>query len=64
MDKIGFGIIGAGIMGEKHARVYSELPHSGVVAVADLDEKKAKKVAAKYGEKVIRIMKNYLKIPM
>lgn len=63
MDKIGFGIIGAGIMGEKHARVFSELPHSRVVAVADLDEKKAKRVAVKYGGRSYSDYKELLENP-
>lgn len=63
MDKIGFGIIGAGIMGEKHARVFSELPYSRVVAVADLDEKKAKRVAVKYGGRNYSDYKKLLEDP-
>lgn len=35
-------------MGEIHARVYSELPHSNLVAIVDIDFDKANKLAKKY----------------
>ena len=42
MDKIGFGIIGAGLWGRAHAEVYSTHPGSTLAAVCDIDEGKAK----------------------
>lgn len=47
--KIGFGIIGAGIWGEAHARVYSTHPLARLVAVSDIVESKAQNLAKKYG---------------
>jgi ferredoxin len=38
---IAVGIIGAGIMGTKHARIYSELEHARLFGVAYIDGKKA-----------------------
>lgn len=48
MAKTGFGVIGAGILGDIHALVYSRLPEVDLVAVCDLDEDRARSVATKY----------------
>jgi len=49
MDKIRTAVIGAGKMGEIHARVYSELPQSKLAAIVDTDTDKARRLAKKYG---------------
>jgi predicted dehydrogenase len=49
MKKIGFGIIGAGLWGESHARVYSSHPAAKLVGVCDVVEEKARAIAKKYG---------------
>ncbi|MFA5239734.1 MAG: Gfo/Idh/MocA family oxidoreductase [Phycisphaerae bacterium] len=41
-------VIGAGKMGAIHAKVYSSLPQSELVAIVDTDTDKAKKLARKY----------------
>jgi len=51
MEKIGFGIIGAGIWGESHARIYSTHPLAKLLAVCDIDKEKARYIAQKYGAK-------------
>jgi len=43
------GLIGAGMWGETHARTYSEHPQAKFVAVADVNEERAKGLAKKYG---------------
>ena len=48
MDKLRTAVVGAGKMGEIHARVYSELPQSNLVAIVDVDADKAKRLAKKY----------------
>ena len=48
MDKVRTAVIGAGKMGELHARVYSQLPASQLVAIVDSDKPKAEKLAKKY----------------
>ncbi|MBN2019597.1 MAG: Gfo/Idh/MocA family oxidoreductase [Sedimentisphaerales bacterium] len=48
MDKIRTAVIGAGKMGEIHARVYSELTQSDFIAIVDIDNDKAKRLAKKY----------------
>ncbi len=48
MDIIRTAVVGAGKMGEIHARVYSKLAQSRLVAVVDTDFQKARKLAKKY----------------
>jgi predicted dehydrogenase len=49
MNKIRTAVVGAGKMGEVHARVYDRLPQSDFVAVVDIDAGKAKRLAKRYG---------------
>lgn len=42
-------VIGIGAMGRNHARIYSDLPGSDLVGIADVDLKAAEAVAEKYG---------------
>jgi predicted dehydrogenase len=54
MKKIGFGVIGTGIVGGAwHAYVYSRLPQSKLVAVCDLDAQRAEDAAKKYGAEAV-----------
>jgi len=48
MDKIRTAVIGAGKMGAIHSKVYKQLPQSELVAIVDIDLKKAKKLAKEY----------------
>ncbi len=47
-------VVGVGHMGQHHARVYSELPNSELVAVVDSDFKRATALAQKYGCRAYR----------
>jgi predicted dehydrogenase len=47
--KIRTAVVGAGKMGGIHAKVYSTLPQSELVAVVDVDPTKAAQLAEKYG---------------
>lgn len=51
MDKVRVGVIGAGLFGETHASVYSELPNVELVAVADMNADRAREVANVCGAK-------------
>ncbi|MBI1877683.1 MAG: Gfo/Idh/MocA family oxidoreductase [Chloroflexi bacterium] len=42
------GVIGAGSMGQHHARIWATMPGSQLVGVADIDESAAQKVAGRY----------------
>lgn len=52
MGKIGFGVIGTGILGNLHATVYQRLVEANLVAVCDVDEARAAQTAAKFGARV------------
>ena len=49
MTKIRTAVIGAGKMGEIHAKVYSELDECRLVGVVDIEKERADKLAARYG---------------
>lgn len=53
-EKIKVGVIGLVDLGQHHARVYSQLEEVNLIAVADLNEKKGRKVAQRYGCKYYR----------
>lgn len=48
-DKINFGVIGVGLQGKEHAKAYSEFENTNLLAVADLNRKKAEKIADELG---------------
>jgi len=48
------GVVGVGHLGRHHARLYASLPGTTLVAVADHDVDRAKKVAAEYGCEAFR----------
>lgn len=52
MEKLGIVVIGAGWMGELHALTFAQSPHCRVIAVADIDQAKAERVAAQVGAAV------------
>lgn len=56
-DKIRIGIVGAGVMGTKHARIYTEMSHACLVGIADINYDRAKAVAEQFGVK--RAAKDY-----
>ena len=49
IGKIRTGVIGAGLMGQNHARVYSEV--SNLIGVSDIDEDQGNLVAKRFGVK-------------
>ena len=49
------GVIGAGSMGENHARVYSELQNVVLVGVADRDREVARRVAGEFGTEAVTL---------
>ena len=51
MKRIGFGLIGAGLWGETHAKTYAASPDVELKAVCDLRDDRAKEIAEKYGAK-------------
>lgn len=49
MEPLRVGVIGAGLMGERHARIYASLPDVELVAVCDTREEAARRVATATG---------------
>ncbi len=49
MNEVRIGVIGVGIIGKRHVEEYATIPGAKVVAVADIDEAEAQRVAAHYG---------------
>jgi UDP-N-acetylglucosamine 3-dehydrogenase len=54
------GLIGAGMMGQVHARAYANLPQAQLVAVADLRAEKANEVASFTGARVLATLDELL----
>jgi len=48
MEVVRVGVIGTGIMGERHCRVCANLPRVELVGVADLSEERGRQVASSY----------------
>jgi len=49
LKKIGVAVIGVGFWGRNHARVYMEIPEAELIGVCDIDPKRAKETAERYG---------------
>jgi predicted dehydrogenase len=49
VSDIGVAVIGVGLLGERHARVWTEIPGARLVAVSDLSAERAASVGAKLG---------------
>jgi UDP-N-acetylglucosamine 3-dehydrogenase len=62
MKKLGTAVIGTGFWGKNHARVYSELESTELVAICDVNRERAKAVADQFGVKAytnnFRMLKN------
>ena len=48
MNIVHIGVIGTGVMGERHCRVCANLPHVELVGVADLNEERGRQVAERH----------------
>jgi UDP-N-acetylglucosamine 3-dehydrogenase len=62
MKKLGTAVVGTGFWGKNHARVYSELESTELVAICDVNRERAKAVADQFGVKAYtsssRMLKN------
>ena len=48
-DKVKVGVIGVGQIGKRHVATYAGMPNVEIVAVADLNQAEAKRVAQEHG---------------
>ena len=62
-DKVTIGIVGAGIMGTRHAKIYSQIPRAHLYGIADINEKAASELAARYGAKPFTDYRKMLEAP-
>ena len=53
MRPVRVGVLGVGVWGEKHARVYHALPEAELAGVFDVDAARAAEVAARYGVRAV-----------
>lgn len=63
MKKIGIGIIGAGYMGQTHAKTYANLDLAKMIGVADINFSEAKNLADKYQCKAFKDYEELLSVP-
>ena len=48
MDRLRVGVIGVGHLGQHHARIYSILPNTNLIAIQDLDKTRGRLIAKRY----------------
>ncbi len=53
MKPLRVGLVGAGRMGQLHARVYSQLPDISLAGIVDIDRSRAEPLAQKYQAKAL-----------
>lgn len=49
MSRLKAAVIGLGMMGERHARIWAELPYTNLAAVYDIQPERTAEIAATYG---------------
>ncbi len=55
------GVIGAGVMGENHIRIYSQMPDVDLVGIADVDKKRVESLSRQYSTQGFLDYKELLK---
>ncbi len=51
MRRLGVAVVGTGLWGQNHVRVYNELPETELVAVCDVNPERVQAIAEKFGVK-------------
>ncbi len=63
-DVVNIGIVGAGLMGTRHARIYDEMKYARLLGIADVDGAKADSLASAYpGTRSVTDYRKLLEIP-
>ncbi len=60
MDRLRVGVIGVGHLGQHHARIYSLLPNTRLIAIQDLDNTRGELIANRYGVTFFENLENLL----
>lgn len=58
---INIAVVGTGVMGKNHVRIYSQMSNVNLVAICDINEKTGKKVAKSYNTKFYKNYNNLIK---
>lgn len=53
MKQLKVAVIGLGVMGQQHAKIYAQMPHAQLVAVHDLNHDHAQKIAQQFATQAI-----------
>ena len=61
MDRLRVGVVGVGVMGRHHARVYSQMGGVSLVGVSDVSLESAEKVAVQYKTKAFSDYRDLIK---
>jgi virulence factor len=61
MSNLRVGVIGVGVMGERHCRVYSSLRGINIVGIADLDAERGRAVAVQYDTRYFKNHRDLLR---
>ncbi len=61
LNKLNVAVIGMGVMGQSHARIYSELPHVNLVAVHDINQEHAENMAEQFQTTAVHNLEELLK---
>lgn len=64
MNSLNIGIVGLGLMGERHVRVYDKMPLVNVYAVCDANEARAKAMAERFGAKAYTDLEQMMQDPV
>ena len=63
MNALNIGIVGLGLMGERHVRVYDKMPLVKVYAVCDANEARAREMAERFGAKMYTDLEQMMQDP-
>lgn len=61
--KLNIGVIGLGLIGSLHARIFHELPNANLVGVVDVDEARARNFASRFSCEAYRDYQDLLRHP-
>jgi len=64
MEKVKIGVIGIGMIGELHARIFRESAYAELVGICDINEEKGKKLAKELQTEFRKDFKSFFQLPV
>ena len=61
VERLRVGVVGAGVMGGHHARIYAELPEAELVGVCDVQRERAEELAHRWGAAAFASLDDFLR---